>query len=60
MHVRDHRLGQLEPGPAAATIADGAPGVPLASYYKLAVAAGLTVWLVSKLLDGTIFKKRRR
>lgn len=62
MHVSDRHLSQLEPGPTAAAVADGATGIgglSLISYYKLAVAAGLTVWLVSKILDSTVFKRRK-
>lgn len=64
MMIRDEMraYAQLEPGATTAAIADGAAagagGFPLASYYKLAVAAGLTVWLVSKILDGAFFKRR--
>ncbi len=60
MMVRDRKFSQLEPGATTATVADG-PGVLSATfpYYKLAVAAGLTVWLVSKILDGAFFRKRK-
>ncbi len=62
MMFRDRHLAQLEPGPTAAAVADGATGIgglSLISYYKLAVAAGLTVWLVSKLLDGAFFRRKK-
>lgn len=43
------RFGQLEPGESAAgTIV---PTPSLSSFYLIAVAAGVTVYLITKLMD---------
>jgi hypothetical protein len=47
------RYGQVDPGTSAAITAPEppVPGFTPIMYFGLAVAAGLTVWLVTKILD---------
>lgn len=51
--IRDDRhLGQLSPAVTAATSPEPAsPGLTGKSYFMFAVAAGVTVWLLTRLLD---------
>lgn len=49
----DTPLGQLD----AAVAASATPASPLLPFYLVAVAAGVSVWFLTKLLEG---RRRRR
>lgn len=55
MYVKQgEALGQLDAGPITATMPDGAAsptGIPFAKLFLVSVAAGVTVWLITKLLE---------
>lgn len=51
--VRDRNFGQLDAGPStAATALDGPDSPSLLPYYLMAVAAGVTVYLITKWIGG--------
>lgn len=60
MRVRDSRLGEISPGVMQAAIPELPPtvGLTASTYFWLAVSAGVTVWLITNVLDGAM--KRRR
>ena len=49
--VRLDRFGQLEPGPSAAAVPEVLPGVTLGKLFLMSVAAGVTVWMITKLME---------
>jgi hypothetical protein len=56
-------LGQLDPASLVASVPEvPAEGIAASGfgYYKLAVGAGITVWLLTKVFDEAFFKKKRR
>lgn len=59
--IRDDRhLGQLSPAATAASIPEPTgSGMTGRSYFFLAVAAGVTVWLLTRLLDGAVAREPR-
>lgn len=56
--LRRRALGQIDPAVAAASVPEppGAPGTGWA-YFKFAVAAGLTVWVLTKVLGDLLDAK---
>lgn len=55
MIVRRNAFGQLEPAPLTAS--DATPQASPATFYLIAVAAGVTVFLITRWLDAS---KRKR
>lgn len=57
MHVRDRRLGQIDPATLSASLPEIDPptGFTAVQFFLLAVASGVTVWFITRALD-----RRRR
>lgn len=50
MIIQRHRFGQdMEPGPSTAAMALPPGQFTLGQYFMVAVAAGVTVWIITKM-----------